>query len=203
MKYQDFVIKDGKFIGKFEEMYKQFDDPWEQTTRETNSNEKLIGLELLKRYQHKNVVELGCGLGYYTKKISSVVESCLGVDISETAISKAKTMHPNCNFIVSDILNKDLYQNVDCILMVEITWYVLQKLQQFKNILAVHKGVGFFHTLNTYPENTQKYGTEYFTNSKEIMSFFSDVIDIQESGVFSKKENNGCSRTFFYGRIKG
>jgi len=27
-KYQDFVIKNGRFIGKFEEMYQKFSDPW-------------------------------------------------------------------------------------------------------------------------------------------------------------------------------
>ena len=30
-RYQDYVIKDGKFIGKFEEMYQKFDDPWHQS----------------------------------------------------------------------------------------------------------------------------------------------------------------------------
>ena len=30
MRYQDFVIKDGKFIGEFEKMYQNFDDPWNQ-----------------------------------------------------------------------------------------------------------------------------------------------------------------------------
>ena len=33
-KYQDYVIKDGKLIGEFEAMYKDYEDPWEQTTRE-------------------------------------------------------------------------------------------------------------------------------------------------------------------------
>lgn len=28
--YHDYVIKDGVFIGKFEEMYQKFDDPWHQ-----------------------------------------------------------------------------------------------------------------------------------------------------------------------------
>ena len=28
MKYQNFVIKNGKFIGKFDEMYKFHKDPW-------------------------------------------------------------------------------------------------------------------------------------------------------------------------------
>ncbi len=29
-RYQDYVIKDGKFIGRFEEMYQKFEDPWNQ-----------------------------------------------------------------------------------------------------------------------------------------------------------------------------
>lgn len=29
-RYQDYVIRDGKFVGKFEEMYQKFDDPWHQ-----------------------------------------------------------------------------------------------------------------------------------------------------------------------------
>ena len=28
IKYQDYVIKDGKFVGEFDEMYKKFSDPW-------------------------------------------------------------------------------------------------------------------------------------------------------------------------------
>ena len=28
MKYQDLVIKNGKFVGKFDEMYQRFSDPW-------------------------------------------------------------------------------------------------------------------------------------------------------------------------------
>ena len=31
LKYQDLVIKDGKFVGEFEKMYQEFDDPWNQT----------------------------------------------------------------------------------------------------------------------------------------------------------------------------
>ena len=33
MKYQDLVIKDGKFVGEFEKMYQQFEDPWDQTKK--------------------------------------------------------------------------------------------------------------------------------------------------------------------------
>jgi ubiquinone/menaquinone biosynthesis C-methylase UbiE len=200
--YQDYVIKDGKFIGQFEEMYQKFNDPWEQSTREKNSYEKLIGLELLKKNNHSNVVELGCGLGNYTNSIRSVVNNCLGVDISETAIKKAKENFPECKFLVSDVDNINLYEKVDCIMMVEITWYILNKLENFKNIISKFKGVGVYHSLNTYPKDVQKYGKEYFTNNLEIIEYFSDIIEIEEYGEFYQEKNNGCIRTYFYGKIK-
>lgn len=30
MRYQDYVIKDGKFVGEFEKMYQDCDNPWHQ-----------------------------------------------------------------------------------------------------------------------------------------------------------------------------
>lgn len=202
MKYQDLVIKDGEFIGDFETLYENFDDPWDQSTRELYSNEKLIGLEIIKSNNYKNVIELGCGIGYYSNRIKSVSEKCTGVDISDLAIKKAKKLHPDCEFIQSDILNSEIYKEKDFIMMVEITWYVLPKLKKFKDIIKTMSGVGFFHTLNMYTGDQQKYGNEYFTNNEEILDFFSDIIDIKEYGIFNKKEYNGCYRTYFYGIIK-
>lgn len=202
MRYQDFVIKDGKLVGNFDEMYKVCEDPWEQSTRENYAYEKTIGLEIIKNNRYNNVLELGCGHGHYTNRVKSLVENSIGVDISDTAIEKARINYPDCKFITSDILNKEIYKNIDCILMVEITWYVLEKLKKFKEILSDKSGLGFFHTLNTYPPNVQSYGKEYFTNNEEIMNFFSDVIEIEEYGSLHKKKNDGCVRNYFYGKIK-
>jgi predicted TPR repeat methyltransferase len=97
LKYQDYVIKDGLLIGKFDEMYQEFIDPWNQTTREKYASEKAVGLNLLSHLKEKfnveRVVELGCGFGEYTSKISDSVTVTTGIDISETAIEKAKERH--------------------------------------------------------------------------------------------------------------
>jgi trans-aconitate methyltransferase len=202
MSYQDFVIKDGKLVGKFDEMYSLFDDPWEQSIREEYSHEKTLGLSIIEKNKFKNVIELGCGHGHYTNKIKKLSPISTGVDISQTAIDKAKKIYPECNFIVSDITNKNLYKNVDCIMMAEITWYVLEKLKEFKEVISQYKDVMFFHTLVTYPEGVQEYGKEFFTNNNEIMDYFSDIIDIEEYGSFFKKNNGGSIRNYFYGKIK-
>ena len=72
MKYQDFVIKNGKFIGEFEKMYQKFDDPWKQKI-EYNSITRQIVCAYIKHYKIKSVVEFGCGLGATTNFIYKYV----------------------------------------------------------------------------------------------------------------------------------
>ena len=60
-RYQDYVIKDGKLVGEFEEMYKDHDDPWEQTKREQYASEKAIAINLIKAFKRSQVIEMGCG----------------------------------------------------------------------------------------------------------------------------------------------
>ena len=136
-RYQDYVIKDGKLVGAFEQMYRDFDDPWEQTTREKNALEKLVALELVRRNGYQRVMELGCGIGDFTAKLGLVSESVLGIDVSETAINKARQRHPGLSFQTADLLDFEVYRRFrpDCIVMAEITWYVLDKLEAFKSFL--------------------------------------------------------------------
>jgi len=199
MKYQDFVISNGIMIGKFEEMYQAFDDPWEQSTREKFALEKQIALQLLKKNNHKNPVEIGCGHGHFTNEIYKHVGNATGIDISYSAIQKAKNLYPHCNFYCSDISDISTIKtaNVDCIMLVEVTWYVLDKLEKFKKDISVLQNVGFFHSLMTYKPGQQQYGKNYFTNGDEIKEYFSDVIDITDFGEIGHKDYDGGKRTFF------
>ncbi len=99
-RYQDYVIKDGKFVGEFEEMYRDYEDPWEQTTREKWASEKAVVLNLIQKLKAKKVIELGCGLGHYTNKISKLGVDILGIDISETAIKKQNPTILNANLLL-------------------------------------------------------------------------------------------------------
>lgn len=205
IRYQDYVIQDGRLVGEFDEMYRDFDDPWEQGLHEHVALEKSIGIELLKKYGHKRPLEYGCGLGHYTARLQREFGSAAGVDISETAIAKAKLNYPDPAFFVSDILNSSPLEafKPDSLIFAEITWYVLESLSNFKSLISKSlKSRGFLHLLTTYPPGEQSYGVEYFTNLSEIMNYWSDVIDIMEWGLVSKSDAGGASRSFFYGQIK-
>ena len=202
-RYQDYVIKDGKLVGEVEEMYQDVDDPWEQTTREEWASEKAVALNLIKKLNAKKVIELGCGLGHYTHKIQELGVDVLGVDVSKTAIDKAKSNYTDCDFAVGDILDFSIYKEYqpDIIVMAEITWYILDKLDEFIAFLSSElPNTYLIHLLTTYPDGVQQYGTDKFTNLKQIMSYFK--MEYFEWGEISYPEMEGCTRTYFIGKSK-
>jgi len=206
VKYQDYVIKDGVFIGEFEEMYRDFEDPWEQSTREKHAIEKKIGLDFIRQHDYKRIVEFGCGFGDYTNQLNDTAGDVLGIDISETAIRKAKQKYPRIRFSVGDILDFDLLREYqpDCIVLAEISWYILDKIDEFQRFLKneYYGGeVAFLHTLMTYSPGEQKYGGEYFSDLQGIMNYWT-CVDFLQWGEISKKEYQGGKRTFCFGLIK-
>lgn len=125
-KYQDYVIKDGKLVGEFEQMYRDYENPWHQSKEEWASD-KAIAIHLMRKLGVKRVIELGCGLGQFTGNIAESGFNVLGVDISQTAITKDRLKYPACEFRVGDILDYDIYREFrpDLIVMSEMTFYIL------------------------------------------------------------------------------
>ena len=120
--------------------------------------DKAVILNLITKYNRKNIVEIGCGLGSFTKRIFDLGVNVTGVDISTTAIKKAKEKYPDINFLVGDILDFYIYEkiNPDCIVMAEITWYVLDKLDIFLNFLRERER----ETIDSYTYNISNWRTK-------------------------------------------
>src|SRR5262245_39990501 len=51
-----------------------------------------------KRMEEAQVLDIGCGLGYYTKALSSMGASVVGLDFSQSAIEIARSGFTNCTF---------------------------------------------------------------------------------------------------------
>jgi|TARA_Y100000031_G_C8014752_1_gene289761 SAM-dependent methyltransferase len=96
--YHDYVFKDGKIVGKFEEMYRYSQEiPWHQD-KVLDTWHGRIGINLIEAEfeegEIKTVLETGCGYGYVLSKIKRPKVQFSGFDISETAIKKARKRHP-------------------------------------------------------------------------------------------------------------
>ena len=209
MKYQDLVIKDGKFIGEFEKLYKDFENPWKQNDKRVkNDSRKAIVKNFLKNlalYQKKKLIvsEIGCGFGNTSNILNSKKIFCFGTDISKTAILKAKEKYPKCEFFKKDFLDFKIHKEkkTQIFLLQEITWYVLPKLKNFLKKLHDHKikindDIYLIHLLTIYGKKEQKYGLEYFSNLKQILNFFD--LNYEEYGQIEIKDDNGMFRKFTY-----
>ena len=191
--YHDYVIKDGKFIGKFEEMYKNVDDPWSQIEEANHSYSRIDTVNTIRRFHLKNVIEAGCGLGCFTNYLN---EECsetdiIGLDVSQTAVKKARAAYPSINFVVGNLreLDKIVEENdikPDGILFAEIMWYILDDLdvilKKSKEILLSTGGVLMINQV--FYHGGQKYGREYFTSQDEMINYIGwDVLARTHSEV--------------------
>lgn len=167
--YHEFVIKDGVFIGEFEEMYQIFDDPWHQKDIFMEFYSKMILPITLKFYNITSCIEMGCGLGAYTKWLSDNTKcKILGVDISWTAIQKARSAYPELEFDVGDVLGftqkKSKFQ---AIIFSEIMWYILDDLDKvIDNLKLNYKGKFLIINQVFYKEGKQKYGCDFLRTKR-------------------------------------
>ena len=173
--YQDLFIKDGNYVGEFEKMYQLFEDPWHQLDDEiVNGISRFSVIYFINKFKIKNCVEFGCGLGKTMNFISSNTGiEMLGVDISQTAIKKAKKMFPKLKFKVDSIENISNYEKFDCFFLSEICWMLLENNlieEIFDVVQKKFKGKYLINNLTFY-KGQQKYGKEYFTNLKEFIDF--------------------------------
>ncbi|MTI33137.1 class I SAM-dependent methyltransferase [Xanthovirga aplysinae] len=170
--YHDFVIKDGQFIGEFEEMYQNCEDPWEQSTQ-PNKYSRAAGILHIKNFGIKSILECGCGLGYYADwiyKETGIIPKSL--DISPNAIKRAKRIFPHLDFELADI-TRDLkkYNNINCVLFAEILWYILPQLDDLFEVLLTEFPQKYFLVNQVFYKGSQKYGTEYFTTIQEFIDY--------------------------------
>lgn len=204
-RYQDYVIKNGRLIGEFEDMYKDFADPWKQSTRERFASEKAVALNLLQglkaTFGSSRVVELGCGFGMFTASAAELGFEAIGLDVSETAVKKGKERYPGVDLRQADFADFDLLRELapDVIILAEITWYVLDHLVAFKQFCRDElPDTMLVHLLMTYPPGEQKYGADFFTNLTEIKNFF-EMHYLESGEVYVEL---GGQRTWFCGTWK-
>ena len=86
----------------------------------------------------------------------------------------------------------------DIVVMPEITWYVLDQLDDFLSFLRSEmSGKYLIHTLATYPAGKQDYGKDKFTNLSEILEYFK--LEYIEWGELYRSESS-C-HTYFLAKI--
>lgn len=96
-------------------------------------------MPILKRFQNLTILEVGCGVGRWTKIISEK-NIVVGVDVSKfmIALAKERCKDNSCSFVVADVSYLPFVENAFDI-VISIT--VLQHLLEEKELLRALKGI--------------------------------------------------------------
>lgn len=191
--YHDYVIKEGKFIGKFEEMYQNSSDvPWHQDETAYELFVE-IDLALIKRFHtlhgFMSIGDIGCGLGYITERLRRQLSEVgtearfTGIDISKTAISKAQRLFPNIAFLTRNILLddiSDLTEKFDFVYMKDIIWYVLNDIECFiSKLRQIITPGGFIYVFQSIPDTKEFYGSHLFPDTFTMAAYLDNYFDKQ------------------------
>ena len=162
-----------KFIGDFEAVYNENNDPWGQSSC-TDINYKIYYNysrnklnKVIKSLNKRNgsILEVGCGLGFVVDLIArnNQNQEVNGSDISKKAIQIAKKKFPQYNFFVNDVTSdkKEIDKKFDIVIFNQILWYILEKLDQsLLNSHSMLKKDGHFIISQAFFRSEQKYGKD-------------------------------------------
>jgi SAM-dependent methyltransferase len=192
-----------EFHGDFEGLYRSDTDPWGQSGGGDNAlmNEfyrrsrdilcdRISSIHNLIKGQDQqlSICEVGAGTGFFANMLKQTVPDALvcGVDISETAITKARRLFPGIEFDCGDILAAGLNKRHDIFILSNLLWYVIHDLPNLiSNVvssLKVERRVSYLVVQNALFKNGQSYGAEVVSTIGSMTDLFvehlSDKVEI-------------------------
>ncbi len=191
--YHDYVFRDGKLVGEFEEMYRNSEIvPWHQDEQDSWIDVRLtkemirdIGANL------DQIHDLGCGTGHYLNLIAAEFlapqGTSYGYDISETACQMAANTFPESKFAVLNLAeprgegapttnSQDWDPSLRRLFMIRGTlWYVCAELATVvDNIRAMMTVTDKLLVVQNFPPlETEFIGKEAIPNHKALVDHFS------------------------------
>lgn len=167
-----------KFLGQFEKLYRKEKDPWCQGDFDYNRHRRRLLLDHLRELSPASVLDIGCGLGYTTYLMKSLITTdVLGIDISKTSIKKAKKLFPSVDFEVCDIRNDNPVRLFSTIILNHILWYILPDLESvFAVCWAMLEDDGFLVISHEFIEN-QRYGKDIIDGFTGLLKYITTYQD--------------------------
>ena len=126
--------------------YKYAIGKWDFMIDEEDRYKTIIKFIKESKIDKPRILDLGCGYGALNKYMDKNDYSyCLGVDLSDTAINKAKKKnYPNSEFIVADIHKFVPNDTFDIIIFNEVLYYLDNQMEIVARFSNYSNNEGFF-----------------------------------------------------------
>lgn len=102
----------GEIAGEWDSMVIQRAYEIEHGIDQTHNNIVIPTIcEMVKIFGRNDIIDVGCGLGFVTKKLSLLGYEIAGIDISSESINFASSKFPTINFINTSIIDYEIEKN--------------------------------------------------------------------------------------------
>lgn len=173
MRYQDYVIKDGQFVGRFEEMYRDCADPWHCTGQVDSWKNHLLLGAVRSLTGVREALDVGCGQGALTRRLAGATPGVRwqGCDVSATALESAPAGCFQHDLLAGPLPLED--DSLDLITMAEVVWYLLPRLEDiFADFQRVLRPGGRLLILQYFlTQEEQGYGKEWISEPAHMLEF--------------------------------
>lgn len=187
--YHDYVFRNGKLLGQFEEMYQNSaTTPWHQDQQDNWIDVRLTNQMFRDIEPFEEIHDLGCGLGNYLELMKASLGApdckCFGYDISATACAKARQQFPAFHFAQLDLTSVSITPTLDThnsnrrLFMIRGTlWYVFPKLDiVIDKIRGLMAGSDKLLVVQNFPPLTGPFiGQEVIPNHHALINHFSSA----------------------------
>ena len=96
-------------------------------------------LEFIPNDKSLNILDVGCGTGALTQKLSTKCRYVLGTDNSTEMIVRAKVQYPDIDFKLLNVLSMDYKNEWDIVFSNAVFHWVMDHDLLLKNIIFVRK----------------------------------------------------------------
>lgn len=181
--YHDYFIKDGRHLGRYEEMYRDCPDPWRIEELGTRLDMRAALLLLAGRGRRVNrFLDVGAGLGLFTGLVTQALwrenPDARGVvtDISATAVARAKSRlaDPRLDFAALDarsLAEAPAFppRSFDLVVLAQVLWGLLDTLPATLAALAELLTPGGLLLISQhFPGTRQTYGLEVVASPEDL-----------------------------------
>lgn len=111
-------------FAKLERLFRWSEDPWnfERSPYEQERFRSL--LKTVRELPHDTILEVGCGEGTFTHHLTSLKSQIVAIDVSATAISRARQRCPNVTLLQRSLHDFSSHLKFDLVLCLETLYYV-------------------------------------------------------------------------------
>jgi ubiquinone/menaquinone biosynthesis C-methylase UbiE len=195
---------------------KEYEEVYAWRDPERQKEQGLMEKELKEAFKGRRLLDIGCGTGYWTQRISETAKSIVGIDINEAVLEIARNKDYGCptEYKVMDAYNMKFNEKFSGVLASFMLSHILREdipgwLEQIHELLepsahvffadnAFIEGVGGElqmkpNDLNTYKLRTLNDGSQHLI----VKNYFTVEELLQLFGAYSKGVNE---KNVFMGR---